>query len=276
MNVQDFVNEWNGRLVPSRGGILGQCVSLVQAWAQENGIGGTPVFPVGAAKDLAGVRGDTFNFTANTPDGVPPAGAIAIFNGRMGGGYGHTGVVVSADKNTINMFQQNDPYGSGGSVKAYNYNNVIGWLTLKNQGGGENVIADADNEYARWNKAGIAIRGRGLSRDEFRNAAVGKTWLQALEILSDNPEADAAQHAQEVGQVAVRDQWDKQIYGLQDQLKAQKATSDGQIADLTKQIEALKKQLGSATGIDPTTQAQIAETNNIVKQIWNKISSIFK
>ena len=62
------------------------------------------------------------------------------------------------------------------------------------QGGNEMPIKDTDAEYSRWKKTIMQIRGRtndNVTRQEFRNAAVGRTWLQALEILSDNPEADA-------------------------------------------------------------------------------------
>lgn len=79
----------------------------------------------------------------------------------------------------------------------------------------EITIHDTDNEYGRWNKLGVQIRGRELSRDEFRAAAVGKTWLQAMEILSDNPEADLATEAQNKGSQA--------------QLDAAKATKDAAV-----------------------------------------------
>lgn len=96
--------------------------------------------------------------------------------------------------------------------------------------GDEMPIPNDDNHYARWRQLGWFIRGRELSRQEFINAAVGRTWLNAMEILADNEEANAAQHAQSIGQVAVRDKWDQQIYGLQDQLKK----AQEQIAELAK------------------------------------------
>ena len=62
----------------------------------------------------------------------------------------------------------------------------------------------------------------------------------------------------------------KQVYSqLQDSEKAR--------ADQLTEINDLKAKLASAGGgIDKETKDQIAETNNIVKQIWNKITSIFK
>jgi hypothetical protein len=54
-----------------------------------------------------------------------------VWNGNTGGGWGHTGVVVSANVNNFNAYQQNDPYSSGMHVKSYDYNNVIGWAIPK-------------------------------------------------------------------------------------------------------------------------------------------------
>lgn len=86
------------------------------------------------------------------------------------------------------------------------------------KGGSEPMIADADNEYWRWNKLAFQIRGRNFSRDEFRAAAVGRNWLNAMEILSDDGEADRATQAQQVGLVAVNDNWQGQIGNLTNQL----------------------------------------------------------
>lgn len=90
--------------------------------------------------------------------------------------------------------------------------------------GGDMPIPDQDNYYWRYGqKLGLQVRGRELSREEFRTYLVGQTDLRAVEILSDDAEADQALHAQQVGQVAVRDNWQGQIYDLQDKLKAAEA-----------------------------------------------------
>ena len=73
--------------------------------------------------------------------------------------------------------------------------NTLG-LTFKEE---EVKITDSDNEYARWKKLGRQIRGRTLTRSEFRKAAVGRTWLSAMEILSDNEESDQNQADADLG-----------------------------------------------------------------------------
>jgi len=130
--VDRFYARTNGQRINSCGGIMGQCVAGVQSYTNvELGIGGCPAFPVAGAKDMFGTRTDAFDWVRNTPTGVPPRGAIMVWNANMGGGWGHTGVVVSANVNNFNAYQQNDPYSSGMHVKAYDYNNVIGWAIPK-------------------------------------------------------------------------------------------------------------------------------------------------
>jgi hypothetical protein len=110
--------------------------------------------------------------------------------------------------------------------------------------GGDDMIEDKDNEYWRWNKLGMQIRGRSLTRAEFRKSAVGKSWLRAMEILSDDKEANTATQMQDVGRLALKDKWQQQIYDLQDGLKKSNAALDSakkQGATNTTELERQKK-----------------------------------
>lgn len=103
----------------------------------------------------------------------------------------------------------------------------------------DEMVQDTDNEYGRWRKAFYQIRGRDANRQEFKNAAVGRTWLNALEILSDDPEADSSTNNQEVGKVAIQDNWQGQIYDLQArtaELGKSVTIKDDEIKKLTAQL----------------------------------------
>lgn len=80
-------------------------------------------------------------------------------------------------------------------------------------------IGNGENWYARLNKLHIMVRGRELDRATF-NAYLGKDTLTFIEDVCDGPEADAVQHAREIGQLALKDDWQGQIYGLIDKLNA--------------------------------------------------------
>lgn len=243
MTISEWYPTVAGRRVNSCGGLLGECVALSQLYSNEVlGVGGCPVFPVGAAKDMPNSRLDAFVYIPNSVTGIPPYGSIVIFNGRVGGGYGHTGVAIEGcDLNQVRVIQQNDPTGSGVSIKVYPYTNVSGWLVKKEnnvpQPGGGDVMNQGENEYARANDLHLKLRGRALDRNIFNQLVAGRTsWLRYIEILSDDPEAQARQQDATVGQVARRDNWEGQIHTLVQQF----ADSQKQVATLTETTKKLQ------------------------------------
>ncbi|GAP53537.1 hypothetical protein AHiyo6_01020 [Arthrobacter sp. Hiyo6] len=139
------------------------------------------------------------------------------------------------------------------------------------------MITDSDNEFNRANDTFLRIRGRVMSREEFQKNIVGLTWLRFIEVLVDgSQEANDAQHAQEVGQVAVRDNWQGQIGTLQtkvadlttqgqaqghsiDILNGELTTADNTIADLNKQIKDLQTAAEAAKPA-PVLETTIATT----------------
>lgn len=172
------------------------------------------------------------------PRGQPIlAGDFVFYDARVGAKEGHVSI-VSRDGGTLGGFWAYDSNWGGAKYNntqgfptlhevfhADVYNNyIVGYYRLNagkgaevNQGE-EEMINDTDAEFWRWQITGKYIRGRVMSRDEFRAAAVGKSWLRALEILDDDVEANITQTTQEVGQVAIRDKWEQQINDLRAQL----------------------------------------------------------
>lgn len=85
-------------------------------------------------------------------------------------------------------------------------------LSNANQGGEKPVIIpDADNWYGRMRRLHQQVRGRDISREDFRKYIVGVELLRMIEIMSDDAEADRTQEAQNVGQLAVRDGWQQRL-----------------------------------------------------------------
>jgi len=101
-------------------------------------------------------------------------------------------------------------------------------------------IPNADNYYGRYNKAMMYIRGRAMSRDEFNQYFVGRTDLQMLEAMLDNPEADAHVDYANWGRTAKNDNWPGQIAALQAQVaELGKRPTAAQIADLQAKADEL-------------------------------------
>lgn len=257
VTLQQFIDAWTGKQVPSRGGITGQCVSLVQHWAEDRGVPGTPVFPVAYAYLMAGKRPDYFNWVANTPTGVPSPGDIVVWNSSWGGGAGHTGVVVSANTNTLDVFQQNDPTGSGARIKRYTYAGVIGWLQFK---------AAMPQGDVMDTTAGKELYQTGLHRPAENDAAAGQ-WngqkpAQALAGLRTTPEwqmtdkkvKDYDVLAKQVQELSARPT-KAELEAITSQLKA----SADKVAELEKQVKE-----------NPDT-VLLDQSGGWLKQLWARL-----
>jgi surface antigen len=124
IDINQFVEKWNGKEC-NTGPYPDQCVNVIKEWCAENG------WPTtwGNAIDYWNNGEAGWTKTANTPTGVPPAGAIAVFNV---GQYGHVALVLpGSNQLTLVTFEQNDPLGSYCHVHNYNYlrPQCLGWLT---------------------------------------------------------------------------------------------------------------------------------------------------
>lgn len=132
--------------------------------------------------------------------------------------------------------------GQDGQSDPGTYDDESSWAVgQSNNNKGEVMINDSDGEYLRINALMVDLRGRQLTRDEFRKFIVGQTWLKAVEIIQDSPEAQATRRAQEIGVVAIRDNWQGQIETLKklsDEL-AQRPTKEN--------FDALKAEIDTCT-----------------------------
>lgn len=106
--------------------------------------------------------------------------------------------------------------------------------------GGDEVIPDQDNYYWRYNKAMQNIRGRQMTREEFRKNFVGQTHLRMLEAMLDDPEADKATDFQQWA-LTNRASITKQVTDQANQIKDLQT----QTTNLTTQIKSLTETVAS-------------------------------
>jgi hypothetical protein len=223
-----------------------QCWDLAALFARQ--IVGCPSLPTGKNKNAVECYTEFSNplpqyFTRYAINETRPRkGDLMIWD------INHIAVYLSPTPSGFISLDQNWPLGSKTKRVHHSMHRVIGLLRPITKEEVIDMVNDTDNEYGRWFKLGLQIRGRALSREEFRVAAVGKTWLKAMEILSDSTEADTVTQFQNVGAVAVRDKWDQQIYGLQEQLRVVQLKADELAARPTKdQFDALQDQIRRTT-----------------------------
>lgn len=130
------------------------------------------------------------------------------------------------------------------------------------------IIKDVNNEWSRWRKLAQQIRGRDFTRNEFRKSAVGLSWLRAMEVLSDNVEADRNRENAALGKMARKDNWQKQIYDLQAQVKALgKRPTQAQVDELSKQVNLLSAQMKDAQAEATQARKDAAESTKQLEKI---------
>lgn len=235
MNYPEFEQSWLGKRTDVDGVYAYQCVDLVKQYFID--VIGIPNGNYGDAIDYwrytSPVILNKF-YKVHSTDVLQ--GDVVVINPTATNENGHIGVATGATTATqVEILEQNGSKGDGSGTgydairKRYIARNTISGLLRPKEIEEMELIKDTDNEYGRWNKLFAQVRGREGSRTEFRASAVGRTWLNAIEILSDDEEADRAQNAQNIGQMAIRDKWEQQIYNLQSQLNVR--TKDTELLD---------------------------------------------
>lgn len=179
-----------------------QCVDLVNQYAVDRGL---PRFTGGAAADMFGQSPQAYTWVSNTPDGVPPEGAIVVWN-RGVGPWGHIAIArKGSTKSVLKTVDQNWNGRPNATAVDHNYNHVIGWGIPKiyqNNSQGDNmgvpnaqydaVVVDNYNLNLRIRALEAEIGGIASERDalkkEVANLKAEIVKLQANQGKSEDTE----------------------------------------------------------------------------------------
>ena len=159
ISLDEFIQKYKGKSVgyPNDNYFKGECLSLVKHYIKE-------VFGIDPpASGCNGARcywsifpsplDSIFEKVPNRPDLVPKKGWVAVWDGSVGGGAGHIGIVADdkATKSTFNSFDSN--WGSKtAQIVTHNYNNVYGFLVPKG-----NNMSDMYNGYDLSNRESMKV-----------------------------------------------------------------------------------------------------------------------
>lgn len=169
-------------------------------------------------------------------------------------------------------------------VKYVGWSEDIGSVrVVKDEGSNGVVVGSEENWYGRLNKLHMQVLGAPLGRDTFAQL-VGKDTLTVIEIFSDHPNAPVVQNWQDVGQVAVRDNWQGQINNLVQQVnELNKRPTQEQLDALGKQAEELKKTAEAAQKLADDNakkleeaQAKASEDTKLLDETGNWLMKLFK
>lgn len=82
-----------------------------------------------------------FDFISNTPDAIPQAGDLVVWNSNVGGGAGHISIATgSGGLERFESLDQNWPVNSEVAIRRHDYINVLGWLRPKKEKLGETLV----------------------------------------------------------------------------------------------------------------------------------------
>lgn len=203
-----------------------QCMDLAFGWTDSLGIPREAIRHLYAYQVFAqpnAVTNQFFDLVANTPTGVPPAGALVVWkpNGRYTGVAGHIDLALGgSNTNVFRAFDENWNGHQFCEVLPHPYDDVLGWLIPKAvintpQGGDLMVDQNALNIIYR------SVLGR--EPDPGAQGYLGQPIAAVLAQVANSAEkhqrdADTLKQAQ--SQQLVIDGLVVQVKGLQDQLAA--------------------------------------------------------
>jgi hypothetical protein len=131
--------------------------------------------------------------------------------------------------------------------------------------GADMPIPDADNYFGRYNKLMLQVRGRNMTREEFRKNIVGVSDLTAIERISDNPESDRATDFQQWA-LANRTAVEKQIADLKTALENEKKKPP---VEVIREVEKIVTKTEIVTV--PAQVDEKAVVTNWFKKIWDSL-----
>jgi len=150
MNLQQFISKYSGKYLEVAGSAnaINQCTDLANGYLKE--VLNLPIVEWTIAVDFPSrVNPEDFDYIKNTPEGVPEAGDLIIWGGKIG----HIAIYVSGNVNWFTSFDQNWPTGSVCHLVDHSYSNVKGWLRPK--GGNMSLQKQYDdcrkNRDQHWN-----------------------------------------------------------------------------------------------------------------------------
>lgn len=133
MTLDEFKAQHIGKKVEFDGKYEYQCVDLTKFYNRD--VVNAPDIMGNAVDYVKNPLPGYYDFHDNPLWYIPPAGAIAIWNNKIGDGFGHVGIVLSASIFSFTSLDQNWPTGSPVAEIKHNYTNVAGFLIPRKNDG---------------------------------------------------------------------------------------------------------------------------------------------
>lgn len=200
--VDNFVNQYNGRMVDFDGAYGAQCTDLVEVYNRD--VVRAPKIG-GNGKDMF-ARASANHYHKLGAGTAPVKGDIAVWGSSVGGGYGHVAIVLADQGGSVRILSQNNhaPYAGNTptGIISMSKNGIIGYLRPKNltppPPTGQTPFGHFDAVLLA-EPGRIAVRGWALDRDDAGRAIdihiyvggdAGTPGAEGHVITANKPRAD--------------------------------------------------------------------------------------
>jgi len=227
MNFTEWLESVNGKYIEVAGSVnaKNQCVDCANDYIKR--VLGLPFIEWTNAINFPQHAGDKYEFIWNTPEALPPEGALMIFDIGIAG---HISVFIEGNLIKFRSMDENYPLGSRCHVVEHNYNKVDGWLVLKS-----GIINDMTDQEERILQV---VSENKLTEGNVRELA---GWIKD----------------------GTMDKKDKQIQTLQ----AKVLDLDSISADMLKRIETLEGSIKANNELVSSWQKKVLSANKQVEKL---------
>ena len=266
MTPAEFIDQAIGKCYTNSAGL--QCVALFSYYADM--VVGYGISGVEFAYQLWDLADDRWQKIPNTPDGIPPLGAVVVWDVDLGG-TGHVAIATGkGDTNQFTSIDINWPFGSCCHYQGHDYTNVIGWLIPKNLQ--TNNTMDEKSIYEKlWADPSVHIYD--CTSDRVNRYAFPKLtgrWnydgkkVETVPADTVNPKLLAQEVATQKASVAL----------LNAQLTAEKTKHANDVNDANTKLVALQVELDAANKqLDKIAGAPVIEP--IKSSLWINILKVY-
>lgn len=129
MTLDEFRTKYLGQKVEFDGIYEYQCVDLVKQFCKD--VLNTPPIIGNAIDYNKNPLPQYFEYFINHLWYVPPRGAIAVWNEKVGAGFGHVSIVLTSNIMKFVSLDQNWPKDAPVTEVEHNYTNVSGFLVKR-------------------------------------------------------------------------------------------------------------------------------------------------
>jgi len=140
MTLHEFVEKYKGAKVDFDGAYGAQCVDLVRQYfkdvwevPQPEGVeGAVDFYSRHRTRPRQEKYMDCIQYCVKGQ--VIPEGAVVIFKTTATNKYGHIGICLGGDAETMRLFEQDGFKQDGAKITRRDYSRVLGWLLRKSEG----------------------------------------------------------------------------------------------------------------------------------------------